>query len=154
MLLVYNQYPTEEKAQAWAHPSTGIRESQQRDFEIKTYQASLVLMFTDWLASPPPSPPQNPWKLSVGCFLPFLNNIHLQDRWHIRRYISLHGCCCNLEGQIVASPGQMHKWRKVVCVILPVCPSLQRGSKTALGLFGCAKLLTASILMAKKKKKK
>lgn len=39
----------------------------------------------------------NPWKLTVGCFLLCLNNIHLQDRWHIRRYISLHDCHYNLE---------------------------------------------------------
>lgn len=85
--------PTEEKAQAWAHPSTGIKESQQRDFKIKSHQASLVLMFTDWFGSPHP----NPWKLTVGCFLLCLNNIHLQDRWHIWHYISLHDCHYNLE---------------------------------------------------------
>lgn len=102
----------------------------------------------------PSSPRPNPWKSTVGCFLLCLNNIHLQDRWHIRHYISLHDCHYNLEGQIVASPGQMHKWRKVVCAILPVCPLLQRGSKTVLLLFGHAKLLTASIPRAKKERRK
>lgn len=123
--------PTEEKAQAWAHPSTGITASQQRDFEIKTHQASLVLMLIGWLGSPLLPPCPNTWKLAVGCFLLCLNNIHLQARWHIRHYISLHDCHYNLEGQIVARSGWMHKWRKVVCATLPVCPLLQRGGKTA-----------------------
>lgn len=123
--------PTEEKVQAWAHPSTGITASERGDFEIKTHQASLVLMLTDWLGSPllPACPKMR--KLAVGCFLLCLNNVHLQARWHIRRYISLPDCHYNLEGQIVARSGWMHKWRKVVCATLPVHHLPQRGGKTA-----------------------
>lgn len=66
-------------------------------------------MLTDWLGSPLlPACPKT-WKLAVGCFLLCLNNIHLQARWHIRHCISLHDCHCNLEGQIVACSGWMHK---------------------------------------------
>lgn len=122
---------SEEKAQAWAHPSTAITALQQRDFEIKTHQASLVLMLTDWLGSALLPACPNTWKFAVGSFLLCLNNIHLQARLHIRNYISLRDCHYNLEGKIVARSGWMHKWRKLLCATLPVCPLLQRGGKTA-----------------------
>lgn len=145
-MLLYNQYPYWGKGTSMSSPFnrnqtiTGKRLWDKNPSGIISFTAhrltSVVCFF------------YNPWKLTVGCFLLCLNNIHLQDRWHIRCYIRLHGCHYSLEVQIVASPAQMQKWRRIVCAILSVCPLLERGSKTALVFFDQEKLLTTSKTMA------